>query len=200
MEIKDKVVIKEKQSVECPLKNLVGTLKWRKAVDLDLWCFVKTKNGREDSIGFNSPGRLSTYPHIELDKDAGVGDQGGDNEENIRFQTLEHIDHAFISANIYGKTNANFSSYDGAVIVKSESKEFTVPLTSSKGGNWCVIAHIDNTGSKPQITNINQTIGNRPKVSDLIARKYSPSSIGSNDDTSRDIPRKRGFIKRLFGG
>jgi len=197
MEIKDKIVLKEKQSIDCPVGKLVGTLQWKKAVDLDLWCFIKTKNGRSDSIGFSNLGSLQSYPNIQLDKDAGVGDKSGDNEENIRFETLEHIDHAFICANIYGKSNANFSKYDGAVIIKSKSTEFSVPLTSKAGGSWCIIAHLDTTGPTPQLRNINQTVDKRPTIDNLIAKIYSPKA---SDGTFPPRERPRGFIAKLFGG
>lgn len=198
MEIKDKIVIKEKQSVECPLKKLVGTLKWGKAVDLDLWCFTKMKNGREENIGFSNRGSLQSFPFIQLDQDAGVGDKGGNNEENIRIETLEHVEHAFICANIYAKANANFSSYDGAVIIKADSKEFTVPLTSNGQGNWCIIAHLDNSGTIPQLRNINATTPKKPKVDQLVAKDYSGLATGGF--TPRETPRKKSLMSKLFGG
>ncbi len=180
-------------SVECPIKNLVGTLIWKKAVDLDLWCFIKTKNGRTEEISFRNKGCLTAYPFIQLDHDAGVGDQGGDNEENIRIQTLEHIDHAFICANIYAKSDANFSKYDGAVIIKSETKEFIVPLTSKEGGSWCIVAHLDNTGSTAMLNNINKTVKQKPKIEKLIRG-------GVDLPVGESVPPKKGFMKKLFGG
>jgi len=200
MEIKDKVVIREKgDTAAIPTKNLVATLRWRKAVDLDLWCFYKTKDGKEGTISFGNKGFLGRAPFIELDKDDGVGDKGGDNEENIRFADLANIEHAYICANIYGKSHANFASYDGSVVVKAENKAFEVPLIDKSQGSWCVVAHLDN--SHPVISkleNVNVTIANRPTIANLVTgnlQSAPPPSTGSNTRSARS-----GILSRLFGG
>lgn len=193
-QIREKIVIKEKESKVCNLTDLVATLKWRSSVDLDLWCLYITKDGKTGEIGFSNRGNISGFPYIELDKDAGIGDSGGDNEENIRFKTLEHIEHAFILANIFNKSNANFASYDGLVSVKSGDQDLEVPLTSKTGGSWCVIAHFDNTSPiSPMLENINVTLQSRPVVTQLVNKDFQTGGF-----TPR--PRQGGLLRRLFGG
>ena len=80
VELRDKIVLKEKQTIEIPMHDLVATLRWKKAVDLDLWCIYKDSKGKTGQIGFNGRGSLDREPFIQLDQDSGVGDSGGDNE------------------------------------------------------------------------------------------------------------------------
>lgn len=188
MELKDKVVLKEKQAVPVSMGDLVATLRWTKPVDLDLWCFYKLKDGLTGDISYSRRGTLNGEPFIKLDKDSGVGGTGGDNEENIRFKSLENIEHAFICANIYGQSGANFASYDGSVIVKSSDTQIEVPLSSKKLGSWCVIAHFDNR-ILPKLENLNITISKKPKLNDLLGGNVQESDA-----------KKTGFFGSLFGG
>jgi tellurite resistance protein TerA len=199
MEIKDKVVIREKgETAAIPTKNLVATLRWRKAVDLDLWCFYKTKDGKDGTISFGNKGKLSRAPFIELDKDSGVGDKGGDNEENIRFADLANIEHAYICANIYGKTNASFASYDGSVVVKADNKAFEVPLIDQSQGNWCVVAHLDNSSPvTSKLENVNVTIRDRPTIAKLVTGNLQSAPPPTTNTEAR---RSGGILSRLFGG
>ena len=85
-------------------KEIKATLRWRTAVDLDLHCFYRLKtdtppvpqkkgflaklvgmggSSAEGHVCFSSRGSKTASPWIFLDEDAGVGDVGGDNEENI---------------------------------------------------------------------------------------------------------------------
>ena len=161
-----------------------ATLRWRAKVDLDLHCFYTTKgaqpaeeggffsrlfgsapeptSGESGHIYFRNRGDLAKSPFILLDQDAGIGDTGGDNEENILFANIAHIEQAIIVANIFNKPNANFGSYDGSVVLKAGAQEIEVPLTEREPGAWCVIAQIDNRSGVPTIVNINQTQSSRP--------------------------------------
>ena len=118
-------------------------------------------------IYFGSKGTLDRAPYIKLDQDAGIGDQGGDNEENIRFGNVDCLHQAIIVANIYNKPNSNFAKYDGSVIIKAGSQEIEVPLTESTPGAWCTIAQIENTSGQPKIVNINQTQRNKPESANV---------------------------------
>ncbi len=166
-----------------------ATLRWRANVDLDLHCFYTLKPERQEPKGFfdrlfgaedpepaeppesrsghvyfRNRGALAELPFILLDKDAGIGDRGGDNEENITFAKLERLEQAIIVANIFNKPNASFATYDGAVIVRAGGQEIEVPLTEREPGAWCIIAQIDNSGAVPTIVNINQTQAARPDL------------------------------------
>lgn len=163
-------------------KDFLATLKWRSAVDLDLHCFYRLKGtqsnggffqkimtsvGQEGHIFYGGKGSLNRSPWIRLDKDSGVGDVGGDNEENMTFTNLDGLDCAIVVANIYSK-NTNFSQYDGRLTVKGGGREIDVPLTEKQRGSWCVVALIDNRDETPKLININKTISSRPKLNDYL--------------------------------
>lgn len=157
-----------------------ATLIWKTAVDLDLHCFYQLKGEKkkgflgfgggglkEGRISFSSMGSLQGSPWIQLDKDSGVGDTGGDNEENMAFGDISKIEHAIIVANIYSKST-NFGQYNGRVVVRGGGEEFEVPLTETKTGSWCVVARIDNSGSEPRLINVNKTQGSKPSLKEFI--------------------------------
>ncbi|MBM4292453.1 MAG: TerD family protein [Deltaproteobacteria bacterium] len=165
-----------------------ATLRWRASVDLDLHCFYTLKPERPSGGGgffsklfgggepapaapgesghvyFRQRGALAEAPFVFLDKDSGIGDRGGDNEENIAFGKVERLEQAIIVANIFNKPNASFGSYDGSVILRAGGQEIEVPLTERAPGAWCIIAQIDNRGAVPTIVNINQTQTTRPEL------------------------------------
>jgi len=144
--------------------KFIATLLWHDAVDLDLHCFYKLKDGSKGQVFFGAKGNKSSFPWIQLDYDAGVGDVGGNNEENMEFTKLSSIESALIVANIYAK-NTNFSRYDGKVILKGNTQEIIVPLTETKTGSWCIVAKIDNTIGTPRLINVNNTQRNEPSCS-----------------------------------
>jgi uncharacterized protein involved in tellurium resistance len=167
--------------------DISAQLVWTASVDLDLHCFYETKETTVESSGgflsslfgssspkrepaqdgqiyFGNRGKLDRLPYIELDQDAGIGDQGGDNEENIRFGDISVINRAIIVANIFNKPNARFGSYDGRVSVKAGDQEILVPLTTREMGAWCVIAEINNESGTPRIINVNQVLKNKPSI------------------------------------
>jgi tellurite resistance protein TerA len=171
--------------------QISAALNWKANVDLDLHCFYSTKavagekksggffaslfgsgnSGREAQSGhiyFGARGKIGQFPYIELDQDAGVGDQGGDNEENIRLGDVAVIDQAIIVANIFNKPNARFATYDGAVTIFAGERSIEVPLMESAPGAWCIIAQIDNRSGVPSIVNINQTQKAKPERPDVV--------------------------------
>lgn len=192
-QIKSKIQLKSKgDSANIASKDLVATMKWKSSVDLDLYGIYQTKDGREGKVYFASRGNLTRFPFMELDHDAGVGDTGGDNEENLRISKLDDMAHVLIVANIYAKSNARFSQYDGNVVVKGGSEDVEVPLTSKDAGNSCVICHIDNTGvAGPKLVNVNQTLRSLPTVTSFLN--------GEGTSASEESSSPRGFLGRLFG-
>lgn len=179
---------KEGDWANIPVKDLHCTLSWTKPVDLDFHAYYLTKNKNNvTAMGFlsklfgmpqnnNGEGRVyyakrgskNSFPYIYLDQDAGIGDVGGDNEENLYFTDLEHHDYILIVANIFAKSNVAFSSYDGKVVLTANGEEFTVPLTSNEIGGYCVVAYIDNTGDVPKLINTNKTLVSKPSVSSFL--------------------------------
>ncbi|MFT5433288.1 MAG: tellurite resistance protein TerA [Myxococcota bacterium] len=161
-----------------------ATLRWKTSVDLDLHCFYRLKGdaqpksggflGRlkgggssEGQIYFGSKGSKSGSPWIRLDQDSGVGDAGGDNEENMYFADIDKLEHAIIVANIYNK-NTSFAQYSGSVTVLGGGREFVVPLTEKTTGSWCVVARIDNSSDTARLINVNETQGDKPSLSAFI--------------------------------
>jgi len=174
-ELKRKVTLKKKgDAAEITLKKKGATavhakLSWKKAVDLDLHAFYKTKEGKFGHVYFSNKGRLDKEPYIALDEDAGVGNTAGDNEENIRIGQLDHLSSVLIATNIFRflgflSSGENFAKYDGKVVIETDSGDsIEVPLTSEEKGRWCLIAKIDNTGDTPRVININQVQKKEPK-------------------------------------
>lgn len=181
------------QSIELKKKGEVtgpfhATLKWQTSVDLDLHCFYKLKSQGEEAaptgfwgkvkkalttpasegqVYFGSKGNRNGAPWITLDQDSGVGDVGGDNEENMHFWDIDKIEHALIVANIFNKTT-NFAQYNGRVIVEGGGKRFEVPLNETRTGSWCVVARIDNSSGNPQLHNVNATTSHQPQLSEYM--------------------------------
>lgn len=187
MELKQKVILKQKgESADIPLNNLLATLSWTAPVDLDFYAFYRAKSSitprgsffgwggvkpaQEGKVYFGSRGTLKEFPWMALDKDAGVGDKGGQNQENLRIADLHELEVVLIAVNIFNKPQANFASYDGRVTLQTDSgKEVEVPLTASTVGNWCVIAKIDNsspTGAK--LINVNQVRSQEPTMPEFV--------------------------------
>ena len=151
-------------------------LKWNAEVDLDIHAFYRNKDGSKDGhVSFGSKGSNKKPPYIYLDKDMGVGNVGGDNQEIITIGTLAHVDSILIATNIFRilgflAEDENFGKYDGNIkLITSKSNEIAVPLTSSTPGRWCVIALIDNSDPySPIVTNINKVTQSEPKLDDYL--------------------------------
>lgn len=143
-------------------------LTWSKAVDIDLHAFYKTKTGTKGHVYFGNKGQLDGPPYILLDKDAGVGNTAGKNEENLRIARIDQFATILIAVNIFrflGFLSAgdNFAKYDGQVALRTDGgHNIEVPLTSEAKGRWCIIAKIDNTGATPKVINLNQVQKNEP--------------------------------------
>lgn len=188
MDLKPKVVLKQKgDHADIPVNNLLATLSWQTAVDLDLYAFYQAKDditprkgflglfggvkaGQLGKVYFMSRGKMNKFPWMSLDKDAGVGDKGGNNEENLRIAHLNEMAHILIAVNIFNKPNANFSHYGGYIrLTADDNQHFEVPLTATTGGNWCVIAHIDNTApTGARLININKVQLSEPVIAKFI--------------------------------
>ena len=167
--------------------QISAQLMWSTSVDLDLHCFYQSRAITEESSGgflqslfggggpkthppaeghiyFGKLGSLKTPPYIELDQDAGVGDVGGDNEENMRIGDIAVIERALIAVNIFNKPNARFGTYDGRVILRAGEQEIVISLDTESTGAWCVIADIDNRSGQPKVTNTSKVQKNRPSL------------------------------------
>jgi tellurite resistance protein TerA len=147
-------------------------LTWTKGVDLDLYAFYKTRAGNFDKVYFANKGSLHSHPYIYLDRDAGVGNTAGQNEENLTITRMDDLDYILISVNIFRffgfmSKGDNFARYDGRVNLQTnDGHSIEVPLISEETGKWCVIAKIDNTNPRePKVININQVSKSEPAAS-----------------------------------
>lgn len=171
VELKPKVELKEKgEAAYIPVEQLVVTLKWTEAVDLDLMGFYRTHNGREGAVYYGEKGDMNAFPFMALDEDMGVGDVGGENEENLRITNLKEMAHLLIVTSIYNKPDSNFGRYDGKVtIVSGSGDNIEVPLTATETGQWCVIARIDNsTPIGAKLINVNKVQKEQPTIGQFI--------------------------------
>ncbi len=180
------------------------TLRWRAAVDLDLHAFGITKTGQINHVHFGNKGNSNELPFMTLDKDAGVGNTAGDNDENLVVHNLDAYSTIVFAANIFRfftffSSGDHFGNYDGSVIVNALGQTFEVPLNSTEVGKWILIASIDNSNSKPFIVNINKVITSEP---DLIIIQNIDSKIftvsGSNNSFHDIIQydKKKSFIQK----
>lgn len=196
-ELKPKITLKKKgENTSIPIKSLKATLSWTASVDMDFHAYFRTKKSppkkgggliaklfgsgnaeylEEGRIYFGNRGNKAGFPWIYLDKDSGVGDKGGNNEENLYFADLTNIEHLLIVANIFNKPDANFASYDGKVTIRANDNSYEVPLTETSPGSYCVIAHIDNSAQEglPKLTNINMVIKKAPTIREFLSNNLS---------------------------
>lgn len=132
------------------VKQLMVTMKWTTAVDFDLAVLWKTKDGRKGMVYFGDMGNLNAHPFMKLDKDAGVGDTGGDNQETMKITDLETMAEVHLLCWDYGAVQggkpARFSDSDLKITVMSESGEKNeVTAQAGDNGNVCVLVKIDNS-------------------------------------------------------
>lgn len=167
MELKPKVTLQQKGAeAYISLKQLIVTLKWTAAVDLDLLAFYRAKDGRTGAIYYAEKGDMNSFPFMALDEDMGVGDVGGDNEENLRITKLDDMSDVLIVASIYNKPDSNFGQYDARITLTTDAGDnIDVPLTAPETGQWCVVAHIDNNSPMGgKLINVNKVQAEQPDV------------------------------------
>ena len=148
-----------------PITNIAVKLQWTKAIDLDLHAFYLTKDGNEHHVCFTD---LDAGHGIRLDKDSGVGDVAGANEENLTVATLDNIDRILFATNIFGgkKSDDRFSNYDGKIqFATNHGQVIDVPLQAQEKGNWCVLSLMDSSNQNtPVVTSINEVINHDPDI------------------------------------
>jgi len=149
------------------------TLRWTAGVDLDLHAFGITEEDKLNHIYFNSKGKKNKAPYIVLDKDSGVGNTAGDNEENLVVYNLGHYRKILFTAHIYRFfpffSDVFFGKYDGSVVVKALDEEIQVPLNAKEKGKWALISMIENTNPQGEsnVVNINIIQKNEPTLAQL---------------------------------
>ncbi|MDP2341961.1 MAG: stress response protein [Deltaproteobacteria bacterium] len=154
-ELKKKVTLKAKgEEAYVSIKQLLISLKWSTAVDLDLVAFYKAKDGRtggvfSDNYSGGSLGSLNSFPFIQLSGDAGVGAKGGESEETLRVTKLDEIAELWICALNFTEASAQrntpFNGYNAMVqLVDDKGEGVEAPLSSTDKGTVAIICLIDN--------------------------------------------------------
>jgi len=146
-----------------PLKKINVRLSWSASVDLDLHAFYRTRNGVESEIYYGD----KTGPGIKLDFDAGVGDTGGQNEENIVVSAPEKFEEILFATKIFIKGGC-YADYGAMIhLTTNNGDNVCVPLTSEERADWCVIAKLTSDANGTSITNLNAVTIETPSVTDF---------------------------------
>ena len=132
------------------IKQFMVSLKWTSAADFDLAVVYESKDGQTGMVYFGDKGNLNAFPFMELSGDEGVGDTGGDNQEDIRVTKIDDMKYIWIVGWDYGMVQkgnpARFKESDVHVeLVDDKSTNYDVSLDTGDTGNTCVIATIDNS-------------------------------------------------------
>jgi tellurite resistance protein TerA len=143
-------------------KQLTVSMKWTTAADFDLAAIYQTKEGKQGIVYFGDLGNLNAFPYINLNKDEGVGDKGGNNEEVMRISRLDDMNYVWVLCWDYnmvqrGKT-ARFKDSDVNLTMTNETgNRLEVTVDTGDLGNVCCLATIDNTGAVPKLINASKT-------------------------------------------
>ena len=74
-----------------------------------------------------------------------------------------------LQAYICNQPNSIFASYNGKVTVKSSGHSFEIPLIEQTPGSYCIIAHVDNSGTAdPMLINVNKVQSNQPGIQNFL--------------------------------
>ena len=132
------------------IKQCMMVLKWTTAADFDLAAAYRTKDGREGMVYFGEKGNLNDFPYMEAGEDEGVGDTGGDNQEELRIASFDTMDYIWLLCWDYSAiekgTPARFSDSDVSVtLMDDKGTTHAVTLDTGDLGNLTLVTTIDNT-------------------------------------------------------
>ncbi len=213
-ELKAKITLKKKgEQAYLSLRQLVVSLKWSAAVDLDLMAFYKSKDNQvggvfSDNYQGGSMGSLNSFPYIQLSEDAGVGATAGENQEILRITKLDDLAEVYICAVNFTDASQNrpnsFAQYDAHVLlVDDRGESIAVPLDSTTPGTVAVIAKIDNTGfmgakliNENQILDLNSFQSQIPGANTL--KLSSKIVLNKKGDSVQLKPKTNGSLGELL--
>jgi len=132
------------------IKQCMVTLKWTTSTDFDLAAVYEGKDGKTGLVYFGELGDLNAFPFIQLSGDAGVGDTGGDNQEDMRITKIDDMNKIWIICWDYGAVTdgkpARFSGSDVIVsLIDDTGTNHSVSLDTGDTGNTALVATIDNS-------------------------------------------------------
>jgi uncharacterized protein involved in tellurium resistance len=146
------LVQKGQEVVVESLKAILAKMKWTTAADFDLAAAYETKSGEKGMVYFGTPskGNLNGFPFMKLDQDSGIGDTGGDNEENLRITKLDDMKAVHLICWDYGAVQkgapARFKGSDLSITLTNDKGETnTVNCDAGDAGNTVILATIDNS-------------------------------------------------------
>ena len=129
--------------------QLMVNLNWTSPVDFDLFAVYETKSGQVGIVYYGDQGDLNRHPYMQLSEDAGIDDQGGDNQETMIIAQLDEMKYVWVCAWDYnmvkGGRAGRFDDCDLHMSVLSDQSEFKIPLDTHALGNTALVLTIDNT-------------------------------------------------------
>ncbi len=132
------------------IKQFMVSLKWTTATDFDLAAAYETKDGRTGLVYFGDMGNLNEFPFMQLSGDEGVGDKGGDNQEDMRVTKIDDMKYIWVLCWDYGAVQdgkpARFAESDVKVsLTDNTGTQHNVSLDTGEMGNVCLVATVDNS-------------------------------------------------------
>ncbi len=173
MDIKEKIIIKDKQVITELLQKkdvnsisdnvITATLTWTSDIDFDLSVLAFCENtGKHAFIYYSNKSYYSgKKTDIKLDKDAGIGDVGGNNSETIKLRLTDEFTHYVFMVWDYkmlmqDKT-ARFTKSDLAITYTLNDKEqLMTKLNSFEEGNVICLSSVYKENEEYLIKNISE--------------------------------------------
>lgn len=130
--------------------SLIATMKWQAAADFDFSAIGVRPDGTQNMIYFGNLGDYGADGMI-LSGDAGVGDSGGDNQEQLTMVDLSQYDKVALIVSDYGAIigGGNPARFDQGVDIDIQDDKGTshsVHLDANAAGNCACIATIEKQG------------------------------------------------------
>ena len=151
------------ESIPIRITNAIAVFSWKSAADLDLMASILKKDGTftlvfSDKYPGGNMGSLGSFPFVMLDKDAGLGGVGGDNQEVIQISqidpTVQSIELIVVNyQDAVANKPVNFGTYDGVLTLGTDAEgvNFQMAIDSNQPGFVCHVATIDNSGQVPRL-------------------------------------------------
>lgn len=148
------------------LASFATILKWTLDADFDLMFFLRKKGttGREGVLPVYYDNQNA--PGIVLSDDAGVGDTGGNNEEQAVITDFSHYDEVYICVMDYGAISrgiqARFDQADIQLILQGMDAQGQIKMehqmkpTAGMMGNICCIGKIYRHGGIMMFENLSE--------------------------------------------
>jgi tellurite resistance protein TerA len=132
-------------------KQLTISMKWTTAVDFDLAAAYQTKTGQRGLVYFAQLGQLENFPYLSLNKDEGVGEEGGENEEILQINQLDEMKAVWLFCWDYGMVqtgqSARFKDSDVRLTLSNAAgQQIAISIDTGEQGNVCYLAGLDNSG------------------------------------------------------